>query len=81
MDAGELARALGGARREGAGWRARCPAHDDHDPSLGISDRDGKLLVHCRAGCSQADIIAALRERQLWSKPNTDNGPRIAAVY
>lgn len=29
-------------------WRAKCPCHDDHDPSLTITETsDGKLLVHC----------------------------------
>jgi hypothetical protein len=54
------------ARRTSAGWIARCPAHGDHTPSLSISQRDGRVLVHCHAGCAQADIIAALRERGLW---------------
>jgi hypothetical protein len=32
MKAETIARALGG-RKAGAGWMARCPAHDDHEPS------------------------------------------------
>jgi putative DNA primase/helicase len=33
---------------------ARCPAHNDPDPSLSIRDGDnGKLLVRCHAGCDQ----------------------------
>ena len=43
---------------------ARCPAHDDREPSLSISDgKDGKVLVRCHAGCDQRDLIAALRAR------------------
>jgi hypothetical protein len=45
---------------------ARCPAHDDRDPSLSIRDENGKVLVHCYAGCSQADVIAALKALGLW---------------
>ena len=46
---------------------ARCPAHDDRDPSLAIQDTcDGKVLVRCHAGCDQARVIAALRSRGLW---------------
>jgi hypothetical protein len=61
-----VACALGG-RKSGAGWIARCPAHDDRRPSLSIRDGDdGKLLVHCHAGCGQEDVIAALRARGLW---------------
>ncbi len=61
-----VAEALGG-RRCGAGWVARCPAHDDREPSLSIRDADdGKVLVRCHAGCSQEQVVAALRDRGLW---------------
>jgi hypothetical protein len=67
----ELGRLIGGlrARRSGAGWIARCPAHDDRTPSLGLSRGDGRVLVHCFAGCTQAEVIAALRRRGLWPAP------------
>jgi len=66
MNAEEIARALGG-RRSGKGWLCKCPAHKDKHPSLSVDEgRDGKVLVVCRAGCSQADVIDALRDRGLW---------------
>jgi hypothetical protein len=66
MSAETIARALGGYR-VGCGFIARCPAHDDTTPSLSLTDAlDAKLLVHCFAGCSQAAVIAALRDRSLW---------------
>jgi hypothetical protein len=66
MTAETIAKALGG-RRAGATWMAHCPAHDDSNPSLSISaGKDGKVLVHCHAGCDQRDVIAALSERDLW---------------
>jgi hypothetical protein len=65
MTAETIARALGG-RKVGQGWTARCPAHDDREPSLSIRDADGKVLVRCHAGCDQRDVIAALKERGLW---------------
>ncbi len=40
---------------------ARCPAHDDRNPSLSITERDGKLLVHCHAGCDQGAVWDALK--------------------
>lgn len=61
----EIAAALN-ARRSGAGWMARCPAHEDRTPSLSLTERNGRVLVHCHAGCSQEAVIAALRERGLW---------------
>ena len=54
------------ARRSGSGWIARCPAHNDRSPSLRITERNGRILVHCHAGCSQDDVIDALRGRGLW---------------
>ena len=66
MTAETIARALGG-RKAGCGWTARCPAHDDREPSLSIRDADRKVLVHCHAGCDQRDVVAALKERGLWA--------------
>lgn len=60
MRAEEIARRLGG-RRSGAGWSARCPAHQDRSPSLSIGESaSGRLLLHCHAGCSFERVIAAL---------------------
>jgi putative DNA primase/helicase len=68
MTAEAIAKALGG-RKAGAAWMAHCPAHDDREPSLSIRDsEDGKVLVHCHAGCEQADLIAVLRSRGLWDE-------------
>jgi len=36
MKAETIAKALNG-RKAGGGWMARCPAHDDRDPSLSIA--------------------------------------------
>lgn len=42
-------------------WKACCPAHDDRDPSLSIREADdGKVLLHCWAGCFTADVLAAI---------------------
>lgn len=72
MTAETIAKALGG-RKVGVGWMARCPTHDDCEPSLSIRDADdGKVLVCCHAGCDQERVIATLRSRGLW----TENGPR-----
>ena len=71
MTAETIARALGG-RKAGCGWTARCPAHDDRTPSLAIREADGTVLVRCHAGCTQEQVIAALRGRGLW----TESGSR-----
>lgn len=42
-------------------FSARCPAHDDHSPSLSIKEGDdARVLVHCFAGCSPQEVVAAL---------------------
>jgi hypothetical protein len=49
------------AKRNGKGWAARCPAHEDKRPSLSITEGDnGGALVHCHAGCPPEEIVAAL---------------------
>jgi putative DNA primase/helicase len=55
------------AKRDGRGWMARCPAHDDRNPSFSIRQAEDRVLVHCFAGCSQDALIAALRARNLWA--------------
>lgn len=41
-------------------WMARCPAHEDRSPSLTIRlVDDGRILLHCFAGCSAVDVIGA----------------------
>jgi hypothetical protein len=59
---GRLERATGVApRRSGVGWQARCPAHDDRQPSLSVRVADsGHLLVKCHAGCTAEAITKAL---------------------
>lgn len=61
-----LAKALGSAKRTGAtSWKCLCPAHDDHNPSLSLTERNGTLLWHCHTGCPKEAVTAALRERGL----------------
>ena len=68
MTAETIARELGG-KRAGSGYVAKCPAHDDTNPSLSITERNGKILVHCFGGCSQQTVIDALRSIGLWPTP------------
>src|SRR5690349_9285815 len=66
-DAQRIATALGG-KENGHGWIAHCPAHDDQHASLSIDEKNGKLLVHCHAGCSQENVLKAMQQRGLWNK-------------
>ncbi len=79
-----------------AAWSARtrpggnvhCPAHADQDPSLSLTERDGRLFWRCFAGCPQDAVLAALRERGLWpeTQRNGQHAPprrerKIVATY
>lgn len=39
---------------------ACCPAHDDSSPSLAVKEQDGKIVMHCFAGCSVENIVGAV---------------------
>jgi phage/plasmid primase-like uncharacterized protein len=66
MNAREIVTAFDG-RWMGSYGTCRCPAHDDHDPSLAVRHgEDGAVLVKCHAGCEQRDVISALQARGLW---------------
>lgn len=42
-------------------WICRCPAHADKSPSMTIRELDdGRVLVHCFAGCDVAQILGAV---------------------
>jgi hypothetical protein len=48
-------------KRTGPGrWICCCPAHEDKTPSMNVKELpDGKVLVICRAGCTNEEIIQA----------------------
>lgn len=62
MSADTLLAKLDGVRATGRGrWLAKCPAHADGSPSLSIRELDdGRVLLHCFALCSVADVLAAV---------------------
>ena len=68
-------------RREGNEWKALCPAHADKNPSLSIRQVDGKILIHCHAGCSAEAVLAALgiEARHLFEDGSGER--RIVAEY
>jgi hypothetical protein len=69
MQAEQIAKALGNAKKTGGGWLASCPlpthgqGNGDKNPSLSISDgEDGKPLFKCHGGCDQQDVFEAIRD-------------------
>ncbi len=78
MTARAITAALPGGRWHGHYGMARCPCHEDRNPSLSISDgQGGRLLVNCFSGCDPVDILRALNSRGL-SKPSREPpAPRL----
>jgi DNA-binding transcriptional ArsR family regulator len=52
------------ATKDGKQVMARCPFHDDDEPSLSLTLRNGKLLAHCFACGSVYDRLLALVDKQ-----------------
>lgn len=49
------------AKPSGSGWLCHCPAHDDNRASLSVSEGDdGRVLLHCFAGCTPNQIVSAI---------------------
>ncbi len=75
MTAREVTKALHG-RWHGSGGSACCPTHNDKNPSLSIAERDGKLLVHCHAGCPQDAVWELLSRMGLVGGDNPQQAPK-----
>jgi len=77
---------LDGARQSGSSWSAKCPAHDDGNPSLSITERtngDPGVVVHCHAGCTTEAVTAAIgmTVADLFDAKPTTEAKRITATY
>lgn len=73
MTAEQLTIALGGNVRQGAPTQyACCPSHEadreNHTPSLAIKDGRAGVIFKCMAGCSQDDVLNALKDMGLWQQ-------------
>ena len=65
MDINQVAARFPGARRQGRGFIAKCPCHDDQAPSLSIDQKPGadgkeRVFICCHAGCGLPKILAAI---------------------
>ena len=70
-DTETIAKSLGNAKMVNGQWLASCPVpghgsgNGDKNPSLSITESEGKVLFHCHAGCDQREVFDAVRERNL----------------
>ncbi len=79
IEAETLTKALGG-RWSGSQGTAKCPAHDDSNPSLSIRVGDnGRPLLHCFCGCPSQRVVDALIHRGLWEGKAGDYQPPTPA--
>lgn len=60
MELQDFINRLTGAKKTGKGFVALCPAHDDKNPSLSVSNGGGKILLKCHAGCTPEAIVRAM---------------------
>jgi hypothetical protein len=72
MQAEQIAKQLGNAKKANGQWVASCPVpshgkgNGDKNPSLSISiNDDGKPLFHCHGGCSQEEVFNTIKDMQL----------------
>jgi 5S rRNA maturation endonuclease (ribonuclease M5) len=66
---------LSGIKAVGDQWIARCTVHEDNNPSLTLKMVEGKLLVHCHAGCDPKLILDSLG----YQPPKRPDG--FSAIY
>lgn len=82
MNAERISSGLPRVRKIAEGrWLACCPAHDDKNPSLSITQTHDKVLVHCFAGCEQRDVLQALAELGLWNKQSQNGRSELNERY
>src|SRR5215211_5928998 len=56
-----LTTALESVRQSNGSWKALCPAHEDREPSLSVTEGDdGRALLKCFAGCDTENIVSEL---------------------
>lgn len=85
MDVNDLIARLEKVRRTSRdSWIACCPAHNDRSPSLTIRGlEDGRILIHCFAGCGAADVMAAvgLETADLFPKAIASHIPAVPQPF
>ena len=58
------------------GFKARCPSHEDLNPSLSIREAEsGAVLVKCFAGCSPETVVSGLGLHMADLFPTRDESP------
>jgi hypothetical protein len=77
MDVQEILSKLQGVRRNGSGWMAKCPAHNDQTASLSVKEgQDRCVLLNCFAGCKVEEVVQAcgMQMRDLFPTSTSNGG-------
>lgn len=70
MSAESLTKKMGG-KWYGDYGLVRCPAHDDRTASLSLRDGHSTVLFHCFAGCSNDEVLAAMKRARHYAPQST----------
>lgn len=79
-----LREVIADVRADGRSHSTRCPAHDDRRASLSVSrSDDGRVLLHCHAGCTPDAVLdaAGLAWPDFGADTPASTGRRIVATY
>lgn len=65
-----------GLTKSGDRYYGICPVCS-YEGAFSVEERNGRVLVHCHVGCTQDEVIKALREWDMWgnSDPQTSKIP------
>lgn len=78
IEISNLLHRLNKVKKNGSGWQALCPAHEDMNPSLSISEgNDGRVLLYCHAGCtfdSVANVLGYAAKDLMPDNSDSGNG-------
>lgn len=55
-----LLQRLEGVQKAGNGWRARCPSCGGRSRKVSVTERDGRVLLHCFGGCRAIEVLEAV---------------------
>lgn len=79
------------AKKHGGYWTAKCPAHEDKNPSLSIRQgKNGKVLIRCFSGCPTEAILQVMNltfgdlyleaEREAWLQKKREAEQRCPSI-
>jgi hypothetical protein len=57
-----------GLTESGDGFVGGCPCCS-YERAFSVIDKNGKTLFHCHVGCTQEELMQAMREWDVWGNP------------